>query len=74
MSSLERFEVEFLAEVAVRLARRDWPAATLAPLVQGAGHGLVSGLGDLLAGLQRLADQDLADFGPAIPPFREMGQ
>lgn len=74
MSNQEWLEVEFLADVARRLARRDWPAATLAPLVQGAGHGLVSGLGDLLAGLQSIADQDLAEIGPAIPLFQETGQ
>lgn len=67
-------DADFLADVAARLAGRDWPAATLAPLAHGAGHGLVSGLGDLLVGLQRLADEDLAGIGPAIPPFQETGQ
>ncbi|MCB4767705.1 hypothetical protein LGR54_03735 [Ancylobacter sp. Lp-2] len=74
MTSQDWLDADFLADVAARLAGRNWPAAKLAPLVQGAGHGLVSGLGDLLAGLQRLADGDLADIGPAIPPFQETGQ
>ncbi|GLK82899.1 hypothetical protein [Ancylobacter defluvii] len=74
MSRPDWLDADFLADVATRLAGRDWPAATLAPLVHGAGHGLVSGLGDLLAGLRGLADEDLADIGPAIPPFQETGQ
>ncbi|MDF2619862.1 MAG: hypothetical protein K0S00_2521 [Xanthobacteraceae bacterium] len=74
MSRQDWLDADFLANVATRFAGRDWPASTLAPLVQGAGHGLVSGLGDLLAGLQRLADQDLGDIGPAIPSLQEKGQ
>lgn len=74
MSRQDLFDADFLVNVATRLAGRDWPTATLAPLVQEAGQGLVSGLGDLLASLQRLADQDLGDIGPAIPPFQEKGQ
>ncbi len=74
MNRKDWLDADFLANVAARLAGRDWPAATLAPLVQGAGHGLVSGLGDLLAGLQRLADQDMGEIRPAIPPFQEKGQ
>ena len=53
MSRQDWPDADFLADVATRLAGRDWPAATLAPLVRGAGHGLVSGLSDLLAGLRR---------------------
>jgi hypothetical protein len=74
MNRQDWLDADFLANVAARLAGRDWPAATLAPLVHGAGHGLVSGLSDLLAGLQTLADENIADIGPAIPPFQETDQ
>lgn len=74
MSDREGLDAEFLTEVAARLAGRDWPAVALASLTQGAGHGLVSALDDLLMGLQRLADEDLAEVVPRTGPFQETGQ